>query len=286
MQKPRLGVLHPGNMGISVAASAQNSGCEVYWVSEGRSVQTRERAERFGLHDAGSMVNLCQTCSVLVGVCPPHAAEDVAEQVLSHDFVGLYLDANAISPQRAVRIGERMTAAGVTFVDGGIIGGPAWEPGSTWLYLSGRDAEMVVDCFSDGPLETTVIGEAIGKASALKICYAAWTKGSTALLCAILAMAEALGVWEELEQQWERNWPGFAEQAVNRTRRITAKAWRFAGEMEEISSTFSQAGLPGGFHAAAADLYRRVAYFKDVPSTPPLEEVLASLVRTAVGEDG
>jgi len=286
MHKPRLGVLHPGNMGISVAASGQNSGCEVYWVSEGRSVQTRERAERFGLHDAGSMVNLCQTCSVIVGVCPPHAAEDVAEQVLSHDFVGLYLDANAISPQRAVRIGERMTAAGVTFVDGGIIGGPAWEPGSTWLYLSGRDAEMVVDCFSDGPLETTVIGDAIGKASALKICYAAWTKGSTALLCAILALAEALGVWEELEQQWERNWPGFTEQAVNRTRRVTAKAWRFAGEMKDISSTFSQVGLPGGFHAAAADLYRRIAYFKGAPSTPPLEEVLASLVHTAVGEDG
>lgn len=279
MQRPQLGILHPGNMGISVAASAQNSGCEAYWISKGRSAQTRERAERFGLHDAGTMVNLCQICSVLVSVCPPHAAEGVAEQVLSHGFDGLYLDANAISPQRAVHLGERMTAAGVSFVDGGIVGGPAWEPNSTWLYLSGKDAGKVVDYFSSGPLETTVIGEAVGRASALKMCYAAWTKGSTALLCAILATAESLGVWEELEQQWERNWPGFAEQTVNRVRRVTAKAWRFAGEMEEISATFAETGLPGGFHAAAANLYRRIAHLKDAPSTPLLEEVLTALVR-------
>jgi 3-hydroxyisobutyrate dehydrogenase-like beta-hydroxyacid dehydrogenase len=281
MGRPRLGILHPGNMGISVAASAQNSGCKVYWASKGRSPQTRERAERFDLEDAGTTAKLCQICSVVVSVCPPHAAEDVAEQVLSHDFDGLYLDANAISPQRAVRLGERMIAAGVSFVDGGIIGGPAWEPISTWLYLSGRDAGEVVDYFSAGPLETSVIGEAVGKASALKMCYAAWTKGSTALLCAILATAEALGVWEELEGQWERNWPGFAEQTVNRVRRVTAKAWRFAGEMEEISATFAEAGLPGGFHAAAADLYRHMAHLKDAPSTPLLEEVLAALVRGA-----
>ena len=281
MERAQLGILHPGNMGISVAASAQNSGCQVYWVSEGRSAQTRERADRFGLDDTGTMAKLCQTCSILVSVCPPHAAEDVAERVLGHGFDGLYLDANAISPQRVARMGERMAAAGVSFVDGGIVGGPAWKPNSTWLYLSGGDAGKVMDYFSAGPLETTVIGEAVGKASALKMCYAAWTKGSTALRCAILATAESLGVWEELAGQWERDWPGFAEQTINHARRVTSKAWRFAGEMEEISATFTEGGLPGGFHAAAADLYGRLAHLKDAPSTPPLEEVVAALLGMA-----
>ena len=279
MQQTRLGILHPGNMGISVAASAQKGGCEVYWVSEGRSAQTRERAEMHGLHDAGTLAELCDTCSVIASVCPPHAAEEVADQVLACGFSGLYLDANAISPLRVVRIGDRMAAAGVACVDGGIIGGPAWERGQTWLYLSGERAGEVAICFDGGPLETTVIGEAIGKASALKMCYAAWTKGSTALLCAILGTAEALGVWPELQRQWEQNWPGFSEQAVNRARRVTAKAWRFAGEMEEISTTFAGAGLPGGFHAAASDLYQRMAHFKDAPETPPFEEVLEALIQ-------
>ena len=278
MQSRRLGILHPGNMGISIAASAQNSGCEVYWASEGRSQRTRQRAEEFHLTDAGTLAQLCQICPVVVSACPPHAAEEVAAQVVAQGFTGLYVDANAISPQRAVRIGEMMVAAGVAFVDGGIIGGPAWEPGQTWLYLSGGRAQEVADCFSAGPLETDVIGEGIGRASALKMCYAAWTKGSTALLCAILATAEELDVWEELRRQWDRDWPDFAEQAANRARRVTAKAWRFAGEMDEISATFTAAGLPGGFHAAAADLYGRIAHFKDAPEVPALEEVLAALI--------
>jgi 3-hydroxyisobutyrate dehydrogenase-like beta-hydroxyacid dehydrogenase len=177
-----------------------------------------------------------------------------------------------------------LVAAGVAFVDGGIIGGPAWEPGQTWLYLSGQRAEEVAACFSDGPLETAVIGQAAGKASALKMCYAAWTKGSTALLCAILAAADELGVWPELRGQWERDWPGFAGQAEGRARRVTAKAWRFAGEMDEIAVTLEAAGAPGGFHAAAAGLYRRLAHFKDRP-VPPLDEVLAA-VRQESGSQG
>ncbi|MGH2544744.1 MAG: DUF1932 domain-containing protein, partial [Ardenticatenaceae bacterium] len=210
---------------------------------------------------------------------PPDVAEEVADQVLAYSFTGLYLDANAISPQRAMRIGQAMIEGGARFVDGGIIGGPAWKPGETCLYLSGQDAHAAAACFSDGPLETSVIGEAIGKASALKMCFAAYTKGTTALLCAILAAAEVLGVREELHCQWSRNESDFAEQAEQRVKRVTAKAWRFVGEMDEIAATFDEAGVPGNFHTAAAIIYRRIAHFKDAPSTPSLEDVLATLVR-------
>jgi 3-hydroxyisobutyrate dehydrogenase-like beta-hydroxyacid dehydrogenase len=200
---------------------------------------------------------------------------------LASSFQGLYLDANAISPQRAMRIGQAMTEAGVSFIDGGIIGGPAWEPGKTWLYLSGEKAAETASCFSAGPLETSVVGESIGKASALKMCFAAYTKGTTALLCAILATSEKLGVRKELEEQWSRDGSDFAEQARARVRRVTAKAWRFTGEMEEIASTFREAGLPGEFHAAAKIIYRQIAEFKDVPSLPSLEDVLEALVQTS-----
>jgi 3-hydroxyisobutyrate dehydrogenase-like beta-hydroxyacid dehydrogenase len=266
-------------MGISVAAAAQNSGCEVYWASEGRSPQTHERARRFDLRDVGTVAGLCETCSLILSVCPPHAAEQVAHDVVEQGFRGIYLDANAIAPQRAIRIGEALNAAGVAFVDGGIIGGPAWEPGRTWLYLAGKDAEEVASCFAAGPLETAVIGQEPGRASALKMCYAAYTKGTTALLCAIRGTAEALDVWGELRTQWLRDWPDLPAQAEGRVRRVTAKAWRFAGEMDEIAATFQAAGLPGGFHAAAAEVYRRLAHYKDAPSTPELEAVLADLIR-------
>jgi len=266
-------------MGISVAASAQNSGHTVHWASTERSPQTHARANKFALIDVHTVARLSEISSVIISVCPPHAAEQVANQVAAQSFKGLYIDANAISPQRAVRIGDKLTAAGATFADGGIIGGPAWKPGDTWLYLSGEGAQAAVECFKAGPLETRVIGGEVGRASALKMCYAAFTKGRTALLCAVLASAESLGVRTELEQQWAHDDPDFPEQADSRARRVTAKAWRFAGEMEEIAATFDFAGLPGGFHLAAAEVYRRMAHFKDEPERPELETVMRALIR-------
>jgi len=275
-----IGIIHPGAMGISVAACALHSGHQVCYASEGRSDATRARASEHDLRDVETMAELCKTCSILISVCPPHAAEGVALQVVAHGFNGLYLDANAISPRKVARIGSMISEAGIDFVDGGIIGGPAWMPGETWLYLSGKEAERIATCFSAGPLEVSVIGEEIGKASALKMCYASYTKGTTALLTSILALAEANGVWRELSAQWERDEPDFSARAERRARRVTAKAWRFAGEMEEIASTFEAAGLPGGFHRAAGDVYRRLSHFKDAPNLPGLEEVVGALLKS------
>jgi 3-hydroxyisobutyrate dehydrogenase-like beta-hydroxyacid dehydrogenase len=199
--------------------------------------------------------------------------------VLEQGFKGYYLDANAISPQHAIQLGQKLEAHGIRFIDGGIIGGPAWKPNETFLYLSGVESERIAACFTNGPLTTKIIGIDIGKASALKMCYAAYSKGTTALLAGILAAAESLGVRNELSQQWEWDEAGFSEQLNGRVRRVTAKAWRFEGEMHEIARTLHEAGLPGGFHEAAAEVFRRMAGFKDATTIPPLEEVLSALSR-------
>jgi 3-hydroxyisobutyrate dehydrogenase-like beta-hydroxyacid dehydrogenase len=273
-----VGFLHPGQMGASMAASAQNSGCTVYWVSAGRSRQTRERAEAHKLVDAGTLAELCRTCSVIVSICPPEAAEAVAAEVAACAFAGIYLDANAIAPQKALRIGHLVEASGATFVDGSVIGGPAWQEGSTWLYLSGSAAPRVAACFAAGPLATHIIGETAGKASALKMCYAAYSKGTAALLYAILATAVELDVWAELEQQWKRDGSGLLERARNSSPNIAAKAWRFTGEMAEIADTFA-AGQQAGFHLAAADVFGSLAGFREAPAEVVLEELLALLRR-------
>jgi len=277
MNQRKIGILNPGNMGIRVAATIQNTGHDVYWVSEGRGPQTHKRASEIGLKDAQNLKTLCATCTAIVSVCPPHAAEAVAEQVSALGFKGLYLDANAVSPQRTKQVAQVIQKAGGDFVDGGIIGNPPMERGMTWLYLSGSRADEVASFFTDGPLETSVIGEEIGKASALKMCYAAYTKGTTALLCAILATASAYHVSEELYAEWSRNGSTFAEESTEKARLVTKKAWRFIGEMKEISSTFQSAGLPGGFHEAAANVYTRMEGFKDAPSLPTIETILEAL---------
>ncbi len=278
MNKKQVGFLHPGAMGISLAVTAQNTGHTAYWASEGRSPDTCDRAAKHNLVETLTIKELCDRCSVIICVCPPAAATEVAKKVLTCSFKGVYADVNAISPQRVKGIGQLMNDAGVEFVDGGIIGGPAWNPDTTWLYLSGRNADQVAECFAGGPLAVEIIGNEIGKASALKMCFAANTKGTTALLCAIVAAAEKMGVRKELEKQWSRHGSEFAQNTLARISRVTAKAWRFSGEMEEIALTLEAAGLPGDFHLAASDIYQRIAKFKGADPTPPVKDVLDALL--------
>jgi 3-hydroxyisobutyrate dehydrogenase-like beta-hydroxyacid dehydrogenase len=278
----QIGILHPGEMGISIAASAMNNGHQVYWLSQDRTDKTRARAKKYKLIEIASLPQFCQTCELIISICPPHAAEEVAQSVIGAGFKGLYLDANAISPGRAIKIGKMMEANKIQFLDGGIIGGPAWIPKETCLYLSGKGAHEIAACFSNGLLKTKIIGSEIGKASALKICYAAYTKGTTALLSSILATAESLDVREELYQQWDMDEQRFSEQVNRRVRGVTAKAWRFEGEMREIAATFRESGLPDGFHQSAAEVYHRMASFRDAAETPPLADVLKTLLTHSI----
>ncbi len=272
-----IGILHPGAMGISVAASALNSGHTVYWASDGRSKATRQRAAQHNLHDLETLATLCAQSEIIFSICPPHAAEEIAQQVIAKNFRGLYCDANAIAPQRAQHIGAMLRAAQIDFADGGIIGGPAWTRGETWLYLSGERAREIANCFAGGFLETQIIGDKIGKASALKMCYAAYTKGTTALLCAILGAAEQLEVRQELYAQWAREDENFSGEVETRARNVTKKAWRFEGEMREIAETFAAVGMPSEFHKAAAEIYRRLAPLQNARDLPTLDAVLAQL---------
>jgi len=278
----KVGIINPGAMGISIAAAARAAGHDVYWSAAGRSADTRQRADEHGLLALASFSELCAVCEVILCVCPPHAAAAVADAVVEAGFSGLYCDGNAIAPGQALKIGERLESASVDFVDGSIIGPPAWEAGTTRFYLSGPSAAQIASLFEGTVAEAVVISDEIGKASALKMVFAAQTKGFTALLSAIQGAAEQLGVRADLDREWARRDPAVAEQRVNQVRGVTGKAWRFAGEMQEIAATFESAGMPPGFFEAAHDVYQRMACFKDADEMPTLEDVLAALM-TAQG---
>jgi 3-hydroxyisobutyrate dehydrogenase-like beta-hydroxyacid dehydrogenase len=277
MAAQRIGILHPGQMGIVVAVSAQNSGNEVYWTSEHRSAATRKRATEAGLRDAGTLAELCKLCPVMVSVCPPESAEQIAEQVAQLSYHGTYVDANAISPERVQRIAGRLKTGGARFVDGGIIGPPAITRNRTWLYLSGEYAAEVAPYFSSGPIEVEVLAGGVGRASALKMCFAAYSKGSIALACAVLAAAADLDVLDDLQRQWARSGP-FLSELEREISRAAPKAWRFTGEMHEIAATFSSAGMPPEFHEAAAEIFRRLETFKGC-AEPSVKDVLATLLK-------
>jgi 3-hydroxyisobutyrate dehydrogenase-like beta-hydroxyacid dehydrogenase len=277
MTSQAIGVLHPGEMGVTVGASARAGGARVLWVSEGRSAQTRERAAAAGLEDAKTLASLCAASGVILSVCPPHSAVDLALHVAAQGFSGVYVDGNAVSPGTAREIGRIIERGGATFVDGGIIGPPARARGTTRLYLSGEQAGRIVRLFSQGPLEAIALDGGPGAASALKMAYAAYTKGTAALLVSIRALAIRAGVDQALLDEWALSQPQLGARSERAAGETARKAWRFTGEMAEIAAAFDDAGLPDGFFRAAAEIYESLAGYKDAPAMPSVAEVAKAL---------
>lgn len=216
--------------------------------------------------------------SIVISVCPPAAAGDVAEAVHGTGFSGLFLDANAVAPSTVRTVCAPFDHA----VDGGIVGPPVLRAGTTRLHVSGERAGEIVQLFAGSDLEVRVVEGAVGAASAVKMCFAAWTKGTSALLFAIAALAKAEGVGPALDGEWATSMPDLLDRVGRSPASIGPKAWRFAPEMHEIASTFEANDLPGGFHVAAADIYERMAPLKGTgPETgdaAELSQVLALLL--------
>ena len=272
-----IGLINPGEMGVSVGASAKISGNKVIWASLGRSNITKKRANSAGIESCNTINELANVSDIIFSVCPPIFAEDIARQVADTNFKGLYLEANAISPARSRKIKDILKVKGCIMVDGSIIGIPAWDmKSSTVLYLSGNQSKTIAKLFQSSPLKTKIISETIGAASALKMAYAAYTKGTTALLSAILAMAEKEGIRQNLEIQWGNE---FTDKTHHEIKINSNKAWRFEGEMNEIADTFLDSNLPDGFHKASADIYKRLSCFKNNPKDPLLLEILQTLMK-------
>jgi 3-hydroxyisobutyrate dehydrogenase-like beta-hydroxyacid dehydrogenase len=241
-------------MGAAAAACLTGRGLRVLWASAGRGRQTACRARAAGLRDCGTAAELAGQAEVILSVCPPHAALDVARAVAG--FGGLYVDANAVSPATSQQVARVIEGGGGGYVDGGIIGPPPRAPGTTRLYLSGGRAGEVRDLFRGTHLDARVLDGEFA-ASALKMAYASWTKGSAALILATRSLARAQGVEQELLAEWALSQPGLAERWQGAARSAAAKGWRWVAEMEEIAAAMTGAGQPGGFHQAAAQIFAR-----------------------------
>jgi hypothetical protein len=312
MSETLIGLLHPGEMGAAVAACLTGRGNQVLWVPAGRGPATRARAAAGGLtaaagpDSAGQAADLARRAGIILSICPPHAALPVARAVAAAGFTGIYADANAISPGTAHQVRSIVETAGARYVDGGIIGSPPVPqppaPGhpevsgreaadGTRLYLAGgcaagdRDgpAAQVAALFQGTALTPVILrNENPAGASALKMAYAAWTKGTAALILAIRALARAEGVEQTLVAEWQQSQPALTARPHAAARSALQKGWRWVAEMEEIAATMSAAGLPPGFHEAAAAIYTRVPH--TATSAPTDEPSLTTVINALLAE--
>ncbi|MFD8938599.1 DUF1932 domain-containing protein [Streptomyces sp. NPDC059578] len=272
-----VGILHPGSMGAAVAACATTNAGEVLWCETGRGAASVERAARFGLTPVATLRELLDRSDILVSLCPPAAAEDLAHDVAGYRFAGVYVEANAINPERVQRIARLLEPAAIV-VDGGVVGSPPVGGKAATLYLSGpADAtERIETLFAGTAVRTTLLGTDIGKASALKLSYSSFQKASRVLVALAVGMAREHGVDQALiEVAAKRTDSYLSEPEYVAT--TAARAWRWGPELEEAADALTAAGLPPEMLRAAASTLARWDDAKDGELT--LTDALDRLVR-------
>jgi 3-hydroxyisobutyrate dehydrogenase-like beta-hydroxyacid dehydrogenase len=245
---PQVGLLFPGEMGALVGGAAD---ADVLWASEDRSEATARRADDAGFRDVGTVDELVAASEIVLSICPPGIAEEVAGAVAARGFDGIFVEANAIAPARAQRIAETL---GMRVVDGSVI-----SASTVNLYLSGdsADVERVAELFPQGDVRAIPLPGGVGAASALKMAFGGWNKIGSALTAQAFAIARAYGVEDAL-----------AAEGVDAQRVVRAgpKAWRWAPEMEEVADTCATLGLPDGIGRGAAELFARWEAHRDRPA--------------------
>jgi len=255
-------ILMPGDMGHGVGQALREHGHDVVTSLAGRSANTRTLAETAGIRDTGSLDAAVEAADLVLSILPPDRALDQAEAVAAAmartGARPVYADCNAISPMTAVKVGNVIAVAGATFIDCGIIGWNPIKAPPTRFYVSGPDCAALEALDSDAIMVRRISGE-IGKASALKMVYAAMTKGTWALQIALMLAAGKHGVLDALMGEWAISQKGQLEAMRNRIPFIPADAARWVPEMEEIAATFDAAGVTPHFHEGAAEIYRILA---------------------------
>ncbi|MFF4431993.1 DUF1932 domain-containing protein [Streptomyces sp. NPDC001513] len=271
-----VGLLHPGNMGAAFGAQLRARGVAVLWCPDGRSDVTRRRAEQAGLEPA-AFSDLLDRADVVLSLCPPAAAEELAAQVAAHGFAGrTYVEANAISPGRVGRIAALLPRAET--IDAAVVGSPPVGGKNPTLYLSGeRDRTGRVErLFAGTDIRTHDLGSELGAASALKLSYSSYQKASRVLAALAYGAARAHGVGDELLAIAAKRTGSYLTE-TDYIPKTAARAWRWGPELVDAAALLIDAGLPDELMLAAVSTLDRWGTARDAPLT--VEEALELLHR-------
>lgn len=254
-----IAVMAPGDMGHAVGRVLGDHGHDVITCLAGRSDRTRGLAAKGNFRDVPDLGVLVTQADLILSILPPanaiKQAQDMAAAMKSAGTAAVYVDCNAVSPATALETAAILAEAGAPFIDCGIIGLAPGPGRSTKFYVSGPDTAPMTALDGQG-ITAIDIGDAVGRASGLKMAYAGLTKGTNALHTAVLMLAERLDMFDELIGEFEDSQQAALKNMRARVQRLPADAGRWVREMEEIADTYREAGLPGGFHDAAADIFR------------------------------
>jgi L-threonate 2-dehydrogenase len=265
-------IIAQGSMGAGVGKRLHENGAEVRTLLSGRSAESAERARAAGMKPAADERALLEGADFFLAILPPSEVENLAHRLApalsALRTKPIYVDCNAISPQTATRVAAIIEPTGAKFVDGGIIGGPPRAGYSPAIYASGAAAgETAV--LRDWGLDWRAIDGPVGAASGLKMSYAGITKGTTAIAAAMLLGAARFGCGEALIAELSKSQPEMLQRMRRGIPGMYDKAYRWVGEMEEISDFLGASPPSSDMYAAIARLYEFLAAAEAEPAPGP-----------------
>ena len=266
-------ILSPGDMGHAVGQVLSESGIDVITCTDGRSQRTKNLAEMAGLRQVATLEDMVIQADLVLSIMVPSKAMSFVREISPHfessKTPTYFADCNAVSPQSALAMAEVINQAGGKFIDGGIIGTAPTKGDTPRFYVSGPDASLVMELDGRGII-VKAIGNKVGQASGIKMCYAALTKGTNTLHVALLTAASRMGLTDDLRKEFEFSQKSHLAAMEKGISRLPANAHRWIGEMEEIAATFENLGVTPNFHKGAAEIYKMLnstPFAKESPET-------------------
>ncbi|MQF95665.1 MAG: NAD(P)-dependent oxidoreductase [SAR202 cluster bacterium] len=256
-----LAILSPGDMGHAIGCLLRENELRVLTCLTGRSSRTRELSESAGIIDVPDMNDLVEQSDVVMSVTVSEAVsglcKEIADAVKATGTDLLFAECNAIAPALSREMEGVLNASGARYVDASIIGGPPRNGSSPRVYASG-DNVAEFEQLRDFGLDVRNLGPELGRASGIKMCYAAMTKGTTALHAELLIAAEKLGLTEEVMAEFAGSQPAVVQRMEGWMPGMPAKSRRWVSEMQEIEKTFSDLGLTPDIFKGVAEMYRMI----------------------------
>ena len=290
MTLEKIAILSPGAMGHAVGRVLAEHGMDIMTCLAGRSERTHRLAGAAGFTEMPTLEDLVCEADLVLSILVPVDAEAIACQLagaLKATGAQPYIaDCNAISPMRSAKIETIIQSAGGKFIDASIIGPPPGQGAPPRFYVSGIHAAAMLPLDGKG-IAVKSLGEITGRASGIKMCYAALTKGTSTLQVALLTAAESMGLTEELRQELAYSQAATLQSMESTIPRLPSNAHRWVGEMEEIASTFAEVGVTSHFHLGAAAIYRLLqatSFANESPETIDPDRTLTRTIEAAVAQ--
>jgi 3-hydroxyisobutyrate dehydrogenase-like beta-hydroxyacid dehydrogenase len=263
---------------------------DLKFADAGSGARSRAAADADGVRSTGGMAALCAEADLLISAVTASNTFAVAEEAARHARAGgLFLDLNSASPGTKQRAAAALEAAGMAYVEAGVMTSVPPYGIRVPMLLGGAKAEALAQVLAGWGMDAKAVSSELGIASAIKMCRSVMIKGLEALVIESYATARKYGVEDHVLPTLAETFPSidWQQQGAYFFSRVVQHGNRRAEEMRESANTVREAGFDPFMAAAIAQKHQWVAdlaavgLFEGVPKDAPWQAYADRLIAKA-----